>query len=168
MLERLCCIALFLLLYRTKIRLFFQAHPCKSWICNKHEWEGWASERLTTVWGWTTFFEADTAWQCLTPLLEETRRKNGGKVSLDLEQWTSVPRQPFQSSVENCTWKSSLAESFSRVHESKGSTKPDRFRAFKTETADLKPYLSFQLPVYMDFTIISLSTHSLDCRTPGI
>ena len=35
-------------------------------------------------------------------LLEERRRKNGGKFSLDLEQWTSGPRPPFQRCVEKC------------------------------------------------------------------
>ena len=145
MLERPCCNALCLLPYRTKIRICFQDHPCWSWICNKHEWKGWGS---------------DSPLREKNPprvLLEETRRKNGGKFSLDLEQRTSRPRPPFQRCVEKCIWNFSLAESFSRVDESKCLTESDWCRAFKTETAELKLYLSFKFQVYNDFTIISQS-----------
>ena len=73
-------------------------------------------EGVTHHFGRRTLLETDRH-QCFRLLLEETRRKNGGKFSLDLEQRTSGPRLPFQSCVENCIWKFSLAESFSRVDE---------------------------------------------------
>ena len=45
---------------------------------------------------------------------------------------------PFQSSVENWIWKSSLAESFSRVHHFKRSTESDKIRAFKNRNCRSK------------------------------
>ena len=96
---------------------------------------------------------------------EEARRKNGRKFSLDLEQQTSGTRLPFQSSVEKCIWKFSLAESFSRVHKKMlHRARPYRFRAFKTETADLKLYLTFKFPVYNYLAVRLRQTYSISAR----